>query len=518
MSKKLTLQDPGEGIHEVEIRQVLVSKGDQVSEGDPVLTVESDKAAIDIPAPYSGTVSDIAVSEGDTAQVGDVLMRFDEAEQDGSGESSPEEDEESSGSEKSAQDTAEEDTAEEDTGEEDTGEADREDGPDADDEADAQTAQTKKDERGASAQDKERQASSATQEKGEARSDEKDDAQAQAKHGDDEPEAARRRSGDDAAEKEQILASPVARKAAQEHGVALEDVEPSGPEGRVLLEDVEALVQRDNQDRETAKSDARAALPDFSQWGDVEREKLRSVRRATARRMAQSWAEIPHVTHQDEADITELERFRQRHAHEVDQRGGKLTLTAFVIKAAVAALKEYPRLNASLDAQAEEIIVKHYHHFGVAVDTPQGLLVPVIRDVDRKSILDLAVALTEVAEQAREGALSREAMQGASFTITNVGALGGTGFTPIINHPEVAILGLARAQWRPVIQAPTGEDEGKAGDRREEESSGNRISARLMLPMVLAFDHRVIDGATAARFMRHLADTLTDLESFALVG
>jgi pyruvate dehydrogenase E2 component (dihydrolipoamide acetyltransferase) len=244
-------------------------------------------------------------------------------------------------------------------------------------------------------------------------------------------------------------------------------------------------------------------LPDFAKWGEVERQKLRSIRRATAKHMARSWAQIPHVTHQDVADITELEAFRRRHAAEVEQRSGKLTLTVLAVKAAIAALKEHPRFNASLDPDAEEIVLKRYYHLGVAIDTEQGLMVPVLREVDRKSIVDLAAELSELAERARNNELKREEMAGGTFTITNVGPLGGTAFAPIVNYPQVAILGLARARWEPVVE---GDPEDFA------------IVPRLRLPLCLAFDHRVVDGADAARFTRMVADSLADVESFALVS
>jgi pyruvate dehydrogenase E2 component (dihydrolipoamide acetyltransferase) len=233
----------------------------------------------------------------------------------------------------------------------------------------------------------------------------------------------------------------------------------------------------------------------------VEEVPLRSVRRATAREMARAWAEIPHVMHHDFADVTALERFRRAHADAVAEDGGKLTLTVLVLKALAAALRAMPRFNASLDAEGETIILKHYCHIGVAVATDQGLLVPVVRDVDRKSLRELAVELTEQAHRARAGELERDAMQGGSFTLTNVGGIGGRLFTPIIRHPEAAILGLARARLTPTA---TGE------------LDAPQISARLHLPLCLAFDHRLNDGAEAARFMNHILDSLQDPESLLL--
>lgn len=228
---------------------------------------------------------------------------------------------------------------------------------------------------------------------------------------------------------------------------------------------------------------------------------LRSVRRATAREMARAWAEIPHVMHQDHADVTSLEQFRRDHADEVEAAGGKLTLTVLVLKAAAGALRAMPRFNASLDADGETIVLKRYCHIGVAVATEQGLLVPVLRDVDRKSVRELAVELTALTRRARDGELAREEMQGGSFTVTNVGGIGGRLFTPVIRHPEAAILGLARAELTPVA----------SGDPDAPE-----LAARLLLPLCLAFDHRLNDGAGAAHFVNRLRDSLQDPESLLL--
>jgi pyruvate dehydrogenase E2 component (dihydrolipoamide acetyltransferase) len=218
--------------------------------------------------------------------------------------------------------------------------------------------------------------------------------------------------------------------------------------------------------------------------------------------MALAWAQIPHVTHEDVADITDLEALRLRHKGEVEALGGALSLTVFALRAVVAALKAHPRFNSSLDTEAEEIIMKRYYHIGVAVDTDRGLMVPVIRDVDRKSILELSVELHSLAQRTRDGKVDREDMVGGTLTITNVGPLGGTGFTPIINYPQVAILGLAQAKLQPVV-------------RGDEESY--EIVPRLMLPLCLGFDHRVVDGADAARFLRLVIRALEEPEDFLMM-
>jgi pyruvate dehydrogenase E2 component (dihydrolipoamide acetyltransferase) len=292
--------------------------------------------------------------------------------------------------------------------------------------------------------------------------------------------------------------------------VALDQVEPSGPGGRVTPEDVKAQAEGDQKKSQKEKETPAAVkpaetegpeLPDFSQWGEVERTPLRSIRRATAKRMALAWSEIPHVTHEDLADITELEKFRQDNKDDIDNQGGALTLTVFAIKAAVAALKAYPRFNASLDIEAGEIISKKYFHIGVAVDTDRGLLVPVVRDADCKSMVELAREVTELAERTRRGEVEPRDMSGGTFTITNVGPLGGTGFTPIINFPQVAILGLAKARLQPMIR----------GDINDFD-----VVPRLMLPLVLGFDHRIVDGADAARFLGEVIRLLESPENLML--
>jgi pyruvate dehydrogenase E2 component (dihydrolipoamide acetyltransferase) len=219
--------------------------------------------------------------------------------------------------------------------------------------------------------------------------------------------------------------------------------------------------------------------------------------------MVASWSQIPHVTHQDAVDITELERFRRRHEADVEARGGRLTVTAFAVKAAAAALKAFPTFNASYDADAEELILKHYVHIGVALDSERGLIVPVLRDADRKSVADLALELTRISDRLRDGMPSGEDLRGGTFSVTNVGGLGGTGFTPIVNHPQVAILGLARARLEQVVTGTLDAPE---------------TAVRLMLPVCVGFDHRVNDGADAARFTTYIARLLADPEQFALTA
>ncbi|MGC9467315.1 MAG: dihydrolipoamide acetyltransferase family protein, partial [Anaerolineae bacterium] len=396
MAKEFKLPDLGEGIHEGEVLDVKVDVGKQVAEDEIILEVETDKAAVEIPSPYSDVVTDIRVEPGDVVHVGDVMMVFG-----GAGDNVPKE----------------RPKAEEAEGAE---EAEREEAP--------------------------------KRERREPRV---------------EPTAEPHREGP-------VPAAPSTRRLARELGVDLHAVTPTGPGGRVTKEDVrahaegrevekeeEAATKREAEHRErkiTGVSPQKVEVPPLPQYdraGPIERVPLRSVRRATAKQMALAWSQIPHVTTQDMADVTELEKLRQRFKDEVAEQGGALTLTVFVIKALIAALKEFPRFNATLDMETEEIILKKYYNVGIAVDTDRGLLVPTLREADKKSIVELAIELKEVAERAREGQATLQDMQGSTITITNVGPIGGTGFAPIINYPEVAILGLARAKVQPVAKAVT---------------------------------------------------------------
>jgi pyruvate dehydrogenase E2 component (dihydrolipoamide acetyltransferase) len=286
-----------------------------------------------------------------------------------------------------------------------------------------------------------------------------------------------------------VPASPGTRHLARKLGIDLRQVHGTGRHGRVVEEDINAYV------RELARGAAVPVaatggaapppLPKFEEWGPVEPQPLTPVRKATARQMSLAWAQIPHVTQHDVADVTELEAFRKQQ----EARGTKLTVTAFALKAAAIVLREFPTVNASLDLAGNRLVLKRYYHIGVAVDTEGGLLVPVLRDVDRKSVQELAEELTAVAQRTRDKKLDSDELKGGTFTITNLGGIGGTAFTPIVNWPEVAILGLSRSRLQPVVRDGT-------------------VVPRLLLPLSLSYDHRVIDGAVAARFTRRLADLL----------
>ncbi len=292
-----------------------------------------------------------------------------------------------------------------------------------------------------------------------------------------------------------VAAAPSVRRFAREIGIDITQVPSSGPGGRISMDDVKNYSKALNAGgNRSAGSGAGLAiptetLPDFSKWGAIDRQPMSMIRKKTAEHLSYAWATIPHVTQFDKADITELEELRKRFSKKVEASGGKLTITSFLLKVIASALKTFPQFNASLDMAKNEIIYKKYFHVGVAVDTDRGLLVPVIRDVDKKSIRDLSVELAGIAERARNKKLTLEEMQGASFTITNLGGIGGTFFTPIVNAPEVAILGVSRSVMEPIFQ-------------------DGKFVPRLMLPLSLSYDHRLVDGADGARFLRWVCDAI----------
>lgn len=491
MSREFKLPDTGEGIQEAEILDVLVEEGDEVEEGQDVLVVETDKAALELPAPESGVIGRIHVSTGDTVKVGDLLITF---EEDGASRKPA-----NGGAEESGEADGETETAHQGrrmSERHGQGESEEEGQEEAPDDEPPTT-------RGAEENEKQREAAEA------ADNDEEDREQTgerpavsdrgsrEAATGEPEKKQEAAEGRDEQTDRP-VKSVPSTRRLARELGVALRDVTPTGPHGRVTDEDVrKAAQQADTPGR------AAPALPDFEQWGEIERKPLKSVRRATAERMTRAWREIPHVTHMDAVAIDVLEGFRKGQGTEA---GGEtdLSLTAFVVKALAVALREHPRFNTSLDTRAREVVYKHYVNIGVAVATDRGLLVPVVRDVDRKSVLDIAAEISELAEQARNGKLSKGHLAGGTFTVTNVGPLGGRAFTPIINWPEVAILGVGKARLEPIAETT--------------ETGVIEFSPRLMLPLCLAFDHRVNDGADAAKFMESLMDMLADPDRFILAA
>ncbi|MFP6605814.1 MAG: 2-oxo acid dehydrogenase subunit E2 [Myxococcota bacterium] len=415
---------------DVEIVEVLVAKGDRVEVEDSLVTLESDKATMEIPSPAAGTVGDVSVQLGDRASEGTLLLVL-ELDADAVLEETPPETEPDSRAAEPAQ---------------------------------------------------------------------PEPARAQ-RPGEPRPSMPPVPDGPRGGE---VLphASPLVRKQARELGVDLAQARGTGPAGRVLAEDVKDHVRKELASRTVAGGRGIPAVRhvDFSRYGETEEVPLSRVRQRAGENLSASWLNLPHVTQHDEADITELEAYRKSVAATIEQEGVRLSPLVFVMKAVALALREFPEVRSSLSPDGSSLILKKSFHLGVAVDTDNGLVVPVVRDVNRKRLVELARETAELAETARAGKLGIEQMQGACFTISSLGGIGGTAFTPIVNAPEVALLGVSRTVVKPVWS--------KGLDLSAEDGGG--FEPRLMLPLSLSYDHRVIDGATAVRFTTFLCKSLAD--------
>ena len=447
---------------DVPIIEILVSPGDTVAVDDPLLTLESDKATMDVPAPIAGTVRELRVKIGDKVSQGVELLTL-----------SPSSDGDSGGGAAAAGPAPS------------TGEK----------AADSVESAVQAEDEAAPAQP-ERAPAPAQPERAPAPAQPE---RAPAPEAPAATPAAPPAAGDGGGP---VYASPAVRRIAREHGVDLHQVTGSGRKGRITKEDVQTFADRGPEAAPAPGAPAAGGpavgldLPpwpqvDFSKFGEIERVPRSRIQKISGPVLARNWVMIPHVTHNDEADITDLEAWRKQLNEEQARDGVKVTMVSFLIVASVATLKAFPAFNASLDG--EDLILKRYYNIGFAADTPGGLVVPVIKNADQKGLLDIARELTELSSKAREGKLSPGEMQGASFTISSLGGIGGTSFTPIINAPEVAILGVTRSAMKPVWD-------------------GREFVPRLMVPLSLSYDHRVIDGAAAARFTAHLVKVLSDLK------
>jgi pyruvate dehydrogenase E2 component (dihydrolipoamide acetyltransferase) len=459
MPTDFKIPELGENVTAGDVVRLLVSSGDTLAKDQPVLELETDKATIEVPSSVSGTVKDIKVKQGERVKVGQVVLTVDDA---GGGEAKP----------KSAERKAEAKT--DDKPKPQSTEAAVEGGlsqkttpgdktPEVE-QAPADREETARQKPRGEVVEISRGARTATPPVQQP----------------PPPAAELEREGPAAA------AAPSVRRLARELGVDIRRVTGSGQNGRIVPEDVQAFVRTAMAGGGAAAPSAQP-LPDFNKWGEVERKPMSNIRRKTAEHLSHAWNTIPHVTQHDKADITALDALRKQYAPQAEKAGGKLTMTAIALKVLAGAMKRFPELNSSVDLARNEIVYKKFVNVGVAVDTERGLLVPVIRDVDRKGIIELSVELAKVSEKARAGKLSLDEMQGGGCTITNLGGIGGTMFTPIVNWPEVAILGISRGGHEPAW-------------------NGQAFEPKLMLPLSLSYDHRVIDGAGAARALRWIAD------------
>ena len=293
-----------------------------------------------------------------------------------------------------------------------------------------------------------------------------------------------------------VFASPGVRRLARELEVNLGLIRGTGAKGRTTKNDLHGYIKMRMQDGSGSRKSHRESI-DFSQWGNVEFLKLTKVNKITGQRLQESWQDIPHVTQHNYADITELDGYRKKIKEEAKKEGKKVTFLPFLMRAVALVLKEMPRFNSSLDEKEESLVIKNYYHMGVAVDTPSGLMVPCVRDVDKKTILELSEELMDISQRAREKKLKPNELKGSSFTISSLGGIGGTSFSPIVNPPEVAILGVSKSEWKPVYN---------------KESGG--FEPRYQLPFSLSYDHRVIDGASGASFVERLSTVLGEIDSF----
>ncbi|HLX84064.1 MAG TPA: dihydrolipoyllysine-residue acetyltransferase [Terriglobales bacterium] len=435
------LPELGENIDSGDLVRLMIKPGATVAEGQPVMELETDKAVVEVPSSVSGVVRELKVKEGQKVKVGQVIFTLE------GGASAP------------AETPAKHGPVEHASGQHGARVSFQL----------AMQAEGKTEAQALPPDQPQPSASSFSM-----------------------PVQLGKVAGTE--HRDPVPAAPHVRRLAREIGVDIHSVTGSGPGGRISEDDVKLSAKNALTAAATAAQTPRGTfaepvLPDFSKWGKTERVSMRGVRRKTAEHLRQAWNTIPHVTQQDRADITELEQLRAKFAPRAEEAGGKMTVTAIALKVCASALKVFPQFNASIDMGKEEIIYKQYINLGVAMDTDRGLLVPVIRDVDKKNIVELAAELTQLSKKARDKKLISEEMEGGTFTITNLGGIGGTGFSPIVNYPEVAILGLSRSRMEP-----------------EWVSERNKFEPRLILPLSLSYDHRLIDGADAARFLRWIAE------------
>ncbi len=466
----------GENVAGGDVASVLVKVGDTIAVEQPVVELETDKATIEVPSSVAGVVKEIKVKKGDKIKVGAVILTVDDAAGNGAGATKAEEATKDTKPEQATKDTKAEEPAE------------RAETAEPEEAAEQEQPPAEKDKKVVAIARPQAQKSAESAKAAEPPS---PAPQASASQG---PESA-------------APASPSVRRLARELGVDINVVQGTGPEGRISQEDVKEHARRILSSIGSAGAGVRGPsepagdipLPDFTKWGEVERQPMTAIRRKTAEHLSHAWRTIPHVTQFDKADITAMEELRKKYREQVDKAGGNLTVTAMLVKVLATAVKQFRQFNSSLDLQSQEIVVKKYVNIGVAVDTDRGLLVPVIRNADQKNILQIAIEVHQAAEKARAKKLTLDEMSGGGMSISNLGGLGGTYFTPIVNWPEVAILGVSRGIIEPVYK-------------------NGAFEPRQLLPLSLSYDHRVIDGADAMRFLRWVVEAIEQPFVLSLFG
>ena len=467
MPTDVKLPELGENISAGDVLRVLVNPGDTVAKDQPVLELETDKATIEVPSSAAGQVAEVMVKAGDKVSVGQTILRLG----DGTGAAA------AAPAPAAAPARAPEPPQQ----------------PKAAAPAPAPAAPATPRPVPAPAAPPAASERTAAESRGQKVVDISRAVRPPAEPADTGLPPA--------------PAAPSVRRMARELGVEINEVPGTGPAGRISIEDVKAHAKRLITGTQAAAESPRGGalpaepLPDFSRWGEIERTPMRAVRRKTAEHLSAAWVTIPHVTQHELADVTALEELRKKYGKQVEAAGGALTFTAIATKIVASALKTFPQFNSAIDLAADELIVRKYVHIGIAVDTDRGLLVPVVRDADKKNIVQIAVEISQLSEKARTRKISLEEMQGGCFSISNLGGIGGTFFTPIVNSPEVAILGISRAKMEPVYDKATG-----------------GFTPRLMLPLSLSYDHRVIDGADGIRFLRWVAEAFEQPFLLSLQG
>ncbi|MEJ2193809.1 MAG: 2-oxo acid dehydrogenase subunit E2 [Ignavibacteriaceae bacterium] len=434
MATEIKLPELGENIESADIIEILVKPGDILQIDQGIIEIETDKATVEVPSTVKGKIIEVRVNKGDEIKTGDVILSVD-VDSNGEDTNVPKE------AEPEVEETASFDIFGDDS----------------------EPATTKEPVESEKVEEKEPAKSESVEEQ-------------------EQPSIT----------KGAAPASPSVRRIAREIGVDINKIIGTGPGGRILIEDVKSYSKKLHQEDtpNIASEIMQEPLPDFNKFGKVERVKMTKIRKVTAEHLSYAWATIPHVTQFDKADITQLEKARKEFNIQLEKDDGKLTVTAIILKIISTALEKFPQFNSSIDIKTKEIIYKKYFNVGIAVDTEHGLIVPVIKDVDKKSLIELSNEMNELAKKAREKKISLEELQGGCITITNLGGLGGTAFTPVVNSPEVAILGVSRGSYDPVY------------------NGYGVFEPRLMLPLSLSYDHRIIDGADAVRFLRWVVGAL----------
>jgi pyruvate dehydrogenase E2 component (dihydrolipoamide acetyltransferase) len=464
MSKDFKVPELGENIESATVSKVLVSKGDYVEKDQSVVELETDKAVTEVPCDIEGTVEKIHVAEGDEIEVGQTILTLDGTEG-GKTEKKEKETDTSATQESRKKDEQRKSGKEQKEEPEQIDQSDQEEKPAENEEPGEEEKKPEK---------------KPKQEPGAGEPGQKEQRMERSR----QPEPDHERA--DKPLEEPAPAAPSVRRFAREVGVDIQKIRGSGPNGRISIDDIKTRLR---SGEESAEARVSPDLPDFSMWGEIEREPMTKVRRLTADHVSRAWTAVPHAVQFGKADVTYIEELRENFKEEAREAGGHLSVTVLLVKTVAGALKAFPKFNASVDDRHDEIIFKKYCHIGIAMDTERGLVAPVIRNADQKSVLELSVELKELTQKAREGKLSVDEMQGGTFSITNAGALGGDLFIPIVHWPQVAILGVARTATEIVFQQ---------GEYR----------SRRLLPLSLSYDHRIIDGADGVRFMRWIINAL----------